>query len=411
MKILVLPAYYYPEQAASPYLGDNIREAMCNAGFILDLYAPMPTRGVSEEIRVEYKERKIEYKYDNKLVIHRFPMYSEGKNPINRALRYGICWCVQFGKGLCAKDIDLIYLASTPPIQGALGCLLKKIKRVPFVYNLQDIFPDSLAGTGLVRKDGLIWRIGRVVENFTYKHADKIIVISEGFKRNIMAKGVPEEKIVVVYNWVDQNAVVDIPREKNKLFEMYGLDRSKFYVTYNGNIGLSQNMDMLLSVAEELKTSNSDIHFVLVGTGVYLDEVKRMVAERNIDNVHILPFQPYEDISHVFSLGDASLVISKPGTGSASVPSKTWSIMSASRPVLANFDENELKSILEDNSCGIFTKAGDKEEFKKSILTLYLNRELCKEYGKNGRQFVLNNLTREVGTQKYVDVIKSVVKD
>ena len=85
--------------------------------------------------------------------------------------------------------------------------------------------------------------------------------------------------------------------------------------------------------------------------------------------------------------------------------------MSASRPVLANFDENELKSILEDNSCGIFTKSCDKEEFKKSILTLYLNRELCKEYGKNCRQFVLNNLTREVGTQKYVDVIKSVVKD
>ncbi|MCS3125377.1 glycosyltransferase [Bacteroides faecis] len=105
------------------------------------------------------------------------------------------------------------------------------------------------------------------MEKITYKYADKIIVISEDFKKNLLAKGVPEEKIVVVYNWVDQNAVVDIPREKNKLFEMYGLDRSKFYVTYNGNIGLSQNMDMLLSVAEELKTSNSDIHFVLVGTG------------------------------------------------------------------------------------------------------------------------------------------------
>ena len=115
------------------------------------------------------------------------------------------------------------------------------------------------------------------MEKITYKYADKIIVISEDFKKNLLAKGVPEEKIVVVYNWVDQNAVVDIPREKNKLFEMYGLDRSKFYVTYNGNIGLSQNMDMLLSVAEELKTSNSDIHFVLVGTGAYLDEVKRMV--------------------------------------------------------------------------------------------------------------------------------------
>lgn len=98
--ICSLESHFRRRIYSTPYLGDNIREAMCNAGFILDLYAPMPTRGVSEEIRVEYKERKIEYKYDNKLVIHRFPMYSEGKNPINRALRYGICWCVQFGKGL-----------------------------------------------------------------------------------------------------------------------------------------------------------------------------------------------------------------------------------------------------------------------------------------------------------------------
>ena len=124
-----------------------------------------------------------------------------------------------------------------------------------------------------------------------------------------------------------------------------------------------------------------------------------------------LPFQPYEDISLVFSLGDAGLVISKPGVGANSVPSKTWSIMSASRPVLANFDENELKDILAGNGCGIFTKAGDKEAFKQSIITLYENRELCKQYGENGRQFVMDNLTREVGTQKYVDVIKSVVAE
>ena len=116
------------------------------------------------------------------------------------------------------------------------------------------------------------------------------------------------------------------------------------------------------------------------------------------------------EVSYVFSLGDAGLVISKPGVGANSVPSKTWSIMSASRPVLANFDENELKDILAGNECGIFTKAGDKEAFKKSIIKLYENRELCKKYGTNGRQFVMDNLTREVGTQKYVDVIKEVCK-
>ena len=82
--------------------------------------------------------------------------------------------------------------------------------------------------------------------------------------------------------------------------------------------------------------------------------------------------------------------------------------MSAARPVLANFDENELKDIIINNNCGIFTKAGDKEAFKQSILTLYNNRDMAVEMGRNGRQFVMENLTREVGTQKYVDVIKSV---
>ena len=409
MKILLLPAYFYPEQAASSYLGDNIRQAMCESGAILELYAPMPTRGISKEVREEYKKRRMEHWHDGKLEIHRFSMYGEGKNPILRALRYVFCWCAQFWKGLCAKDIDLIYLASTPPIQGMLGGLLKKIKNVPFVYNLQDIFPDSLAGTGLAKKDGLLWKIGRVIENFTYRNADKIVVISEDFKRNIMEKGVPEEKIVVVYNWVDEEAVKHVPREENKLFDMYGLDRKKFYVTYSGNIGLTQNMDMLLEVAKELE-EDPNIQFVLIGEGAYKKRVEEIIAEKNIGNVTLLPFQPYEDISHVFSLGDAGLVISKPGVGENSVPSKTWSILSASRPVLANFDENELKSIVAENQCGIFTKAGDKEAFKQAILDLYHDREHCEQLGRNGREFILKNLTRAVGTQKYVDVIKSFEK-
>lgn len=413
MKILYLPAYFYPDKAASSYLGENRNQAFADAGFEMEVYVPTPCRGISDEERAKYckKEFKHENLYNGYMDLHRFSLYAEGKNTLLRALRYVLCWVIQCNYGFKAKDIDYIYLPSTPPIQGAMGGILKKVKKVPFIYNLQDIFPDSLVNNGLAKKGSLLWKIGRVIENFTYRNADKIIVISEDFKKNIMAKGVPEEKIEVIYNWVDQNAVVDIPREENKLFDKYGLDKTKFYVSYNGNIGLSQNMDMLLDVAEEFKVEYPDINFVLVGAGAYLDNVKRMVTDKNLSNVHLIPFQPYEDISHVFSLGDVSLVISKPGTGSASVPSKTWSIMSASRPVLANFDENELKSIVEKNKCGIFSKAGDKDAFKEAILTLYKNKELCKEYGKNGRQFVLNNLTREIGTKKYVDLFKSLMKD
>ena len=408
MKVLQLTGYFLPEKAASIYLVENRLEAFANEGFDMVIHASRPTRGLSDEEYSEYKNRKEEMMYDGKLRVHRFAMYREGKNPVLRAMRYSFNWIIQLWYGLTEKNVDCVYLESTPPIQGLLGSLLKIFRNIPFVYCLQDIFPDSLAGTSLAKKGGLLWKIGRVIEDFTYKHADKIIVISEDFKKNIMAKGVPEDKIVVVYNWVDQNKVVDIPREKNKLFDKYNIDREKFYIEYSGNIGLTQNMDMLLEVMKELKASHPDIGLALVGEGAYKAQVEEIVKRDKLTNVTMIPFQPYEDISHVFSLGDAGLVISKPGVGANSVPSKTWSIMSASRPVLANFDENELKDILAGNECGIFTKAGDKVAFKQSIIKLYENRDLCKKYGVNGRQFVMDNLTREVGTQKYVDVIKEV---
>lgn len=411
MKILMLPTYFSPEHAASNYLSDNRDEAFAAAGFYMVNYVPTPCRGISQEERRKYSQKGFRKQtiLNGHYFVNRFPIYSEGKNPIMRAIRYSLCSLIQLFKAIRTKNIDCIFLVSTPPTQGAIGGILKKIKKVPFVYNLQDIFPDSLAGTGLAKKGGLLWKIGRVIENFTYRNADKIIVISEDFKRNIMAKGVPEEKIVVVYNWVDEEAVKHVAREENVLFDRYGLDRNKFYITYCGNIGLTQNLQMLTEVAKDLE-GNEDIQFVLVGNGAYKDELERIINEREIKNIMLLPFQPYEEISHVFSLGDVSLVISKPGVGENSVPSKTWSILSASRPVLANFDENELKDLVSENKCGIFTKAGDKTAFTEAILTLYNNRELCEEYGKNGREFIMKNLTRAVGTQKYVDVIKSFEK-
>jgi len=412
--ILAPYAYFAPEQAASSYLWQNLHEDFAKADMDCVVYVPTPTRGISPDVRKEYKRKyAVEQKYNGRLTIVRFSLYGEGKNPLMRALRYFLSCGIQFCKcmwGKKARNCNVMFLASTPPILGLVASFVKIFRGIPFVYNLQDIFPDSLVGTSLAKKGSLLWKIGRVIENFTYKHADKIIVISEDFKKNIMAKGVPEDKIEVVYNWVDQNAVVHVERSENKLIGKYNIDPTKFYIEYSGNIGLTQNMDMLLDVMKDLKTSYPEIGLILVGEGAYKQQVEEIVKRDSLTNVIMLPFQPYEDISHVFSLGDVGIIISKPGVGSNSVPSKTWSIMSASRPVLANFDENEIKSILSDNNCGIFTKAGDKDAFKNAIIKLYESRDLCKEYGRNGREFIMKNLTREVGTQKYVDVIKSVVK-
>lgn len=409
MKVLFLPAYYHPETAASSYLGDNIRDALCSEKIYIELYVPTPCRGISKEERAKYKRIKFESLSDGYLNVHRFSLFAEGKNPVLRALRYTLCWIKHFNRGLFAKNIDCIYLASTPPIQGVLGGMLKKFKRAPFVYNLQDIFPDSLSGTGLAKKDGLLWKIGRVIENYTYRNADKIIVISQDFKRNIMAKGVPEEKIEVVYNWVDENAIVPVKEEDNELFEEFGISRDKFRVVYAGNLGNAQNIEIIIDAARKLK-DNPKIELVIFGKGGLEDEIKQTKANEQLDNLKILPLQPYERVSKVYGLGHVCIVACKPGLGGAAMPSKTWSIMSSGRAVLANFDEGELKEILENNNCGVFTKSGDLAGFVSTIENLSQHLEQCVEMGVNGRQFILDNLTRSVGTQKYVNVIKSVVK-
>lgn len=418
MRILGLSSYY-GSSVSSSHLSKSRNQAFVDAGFDMVSYAPTPSRGLSKEEIKRYKKVRLETNYDGHQVVHLYRMFSEGKNPVQRALRYTCSAFIQFFKGVFAKDArscDVMFISSTPPIQGAMAGLVKKCRRdhIPMVYNLQDIFPDSLVGTGLAKKGGLLWKIGRMVENFTYRNADKIIVISQDFKRNIMAKGVPEEKIEVVYNWVDENAITPVKDEENELFEEFGISREKFRVVYAGNLGNAQNIEIIVNAARRLK-DNKEIEFIIFGKGGLEDEIKATKAQEQLDNMKILPLQPYERVSKVYGLGNVCIVACKPGLGGAAMPSKTWSIMSSGRAVLANFDEGVLKGIVEGASiakpCGVFTKADDLEGFVAAIDDLSRHPERCVEMGRNAREFILNNLTREVGTQKYVEVIKSFARE
>ena len=414
MKTLMMRSYFHPEKVASAHLTNDMLKAFAESSVITELYTPIPTRGIDKETRKKYKKIPYEEFYNGNLHIHRFPLMREGKNPILRALRYGLCNLKQYKYGKRAKDIDLILGTSTPPTQGFLCAKLKKklSKKyghdVPFIYNLQDIFPDSLVHTGLTKKGSILWKIGRKIEDKTYAAADKIVVISEGFKENIMAKGVPEEKIVIIENWIDTDEVAPIERKDNILFDKFGLDRDKFYICYSGNVGHTQNMDMLLDTAKRIAEANSDIHFVIIGEGAAKAHVAERVATEKIENVHMFPFEDYKNIAHVFSLGDMGLIISKAGVGSNSVPSKTWSIMSAARPVLASFDKDgDLDRIITKENAGVCIAPADAEGFYHTILAAYENREQLAAWGKCGRAYVETHLTRAIGTGKWVDLLHS----
>lgn len=409
MKILLSPDYFYPEIFSSSYIFDDRNKAFAEAGYDIICNVPYPTRGINKEIRKMFAKRSPEYIYEGKMKVVRFPLYGEGKNPLLRALRYVLASAIQFIKGL-QSDFDVILMGSTPPFQGAMGGLLKSLKHKPLVFAIQDIFPDSLVGTGMANKGGLLWKIGSVISNYAYRKADRIIVISQDFKKNLIAKGVPEDKIEVVYNWVDENAVVPVAKEDNPFFEEFGISRDKFHVVYAGNLGNAQNIDVIIDAADVLK-DEKNVEFLIFGTGGLKDQYVEKVKGLQLDNVKFFPLQPMGRVSQVYGLGDVCVVSCKPGLGGAAMPSKMLSIMSAGRAVVASFDKGELTYILENHNCGMYAPAGDATAFAELIKHLSQNVDECKMMGGNARKLILQKFTKAYGTARYVEIIKSVVNN
>lgn len=411
MNILKFSVYYYPEQISSAHLTYVIEEALIKAGHKIIIIAPMPSRNVPDDLRSKYRNLKVETKYDGALTIRRFRMFKEGKNPLIRAIRYILCNAIQYIKGCREKNIDLLFAGSTPPTQGVLcGKVKKKLskkygRKIPLIYNLQDVFPDSLVSAGMTSQGSLLWRLGRKIENYTYSSADKIIVISNDIKKNILSKGVPANKIDVIPNWINTDEVHHVQRKENGLFDELGIDSGKFILVYAGNLGSAQGIDTFIEAAKQI----DDIEFVIFGDGSSKDEYKSKCDGKN--NIHMFPLMPMTRVSEVYSMSNISLVACKKGMGSGAVPSKTFSIMASATPVLLNFDTGtELWNLIESNNCGICTSAGNVQELVNAMNYAKNHPEELLKMGVNARKCVENTYCKEIGTNKIIKSLTDAVE-
>ncbi len=414
MNILFLNSYFQPESTPFTHLENDIITALIDDGNKIAVLTPKPTRNLPEGVECKHF-KDAEILYNGKVKVRRFWAPAEGKNPIGRAFRYIWCNFRQYRLAIKYNNVDVIFANSTPPTQGYLaGRVKKKLsklygKAVPFVFDLQDIFPDSLVNAGMTKEGSFIWKIGREIEKKTYALADQIITISDGFKENLLKKGVKVSKIIVIPNWINTEEVQPVDRQNNKLFDKYNLDRNLFYICYSGNIGHSQNFELLLEVAKKCQTEFKDVHFVLIGNGAAKEELEQQIKNQKICNIIMLPFQPYEDISEVFSLGDVGLIISKPGIGGSSVPSKTWSIMAAERPILASFDgDSELAKIIKNEQCGFVAEAGSEDELLSSIKEAYNRKNILSNIGEKARDFIEINLSAKTCLNNYLNVFRNI---
>ncbi len=415
MKILKLPPYYFPEQVSSTHLSADLTEGFVSKGWLVENIVPMPCRGISDELRNEYKHKRHEILYDGKVTVNRFTMFKEGRNPVIRALRYFLVNSIQKKRAKKAKGIDLVYGGSTPPIHGLLCGRVARLlsrkygRKVPFIYNLQDIFPDSLVTTGLARKDSLLYRIGSKIEKKTYQYADKIIVISNSMRKNILDKGVPESKIKVIPNWIDTSNVVPVAKDTNALFEEFGIPKEKFIVLYAGNLGAAQGTEVLIEAAERLK-DHSEIQFVIFGNGIDFEKIQRKIHEEHLNNVFLHALLPQDRVSEVYSLGDVDIITCKKGTGMSSMPSKLWSIMACNTEIIASFDEeSDLAEILRESQGGICVEPQNPAALAEAILSSYQRWKEGNILQVCSREYVEEHASKERCVSEYIALFEECV--
>lgn len=407
MRVQYFVQYFKPEKSSGGYLVTDLLEGFVQAGWEVDVYTPTPTRGVTEKTRKEYCKMPLEILENGKLRIHRMPLYREGSGFVPRAIRYMLFSLQCLFKGL-TEPADLIFTGSGPPTQGLVGAIIKKVTKKKFVYNLQDAFPDSLITSGMATEKSIAVKIGRIMERIIYRNADAIITISEDMRQRLLDKSVPDSRLFVVHNWIDTNMICPMEREDNFLFDELLLPRDKFYVTYAGNLGYVQGVEIIVDAAKILQ-KESDIQFVIFGNGSEEEKIRERIVRSGLNNIHLFPLQSSNRMSEVYSLGDVSVVTCKAGTGGSGMPSKTSLIMAAGTSIVSAFDiPSELNTVLSKADCGICVPAEDAEAFSKVILHMAQNRDVCLEKGKNGRNYALTNLSKCSSVSKYVAAIKSI---
>ena len=400
MRILFLDAYFEPEQIAFTHLEDDLLGRLSEEGNQIHVICPVPTRGVSAEITKEYKHRKTEELYGGHVYIKRFLAPQEGKNPLIRAIRYFWCNLRTYQLGIRSRNCELVFCNSTPPTQGWIAGKVAHKLKVPFVYSLQDIFPDSLVTTGLTRRGSFIWKLGRILENKTYNNCDEIIVITEAMKQNLLEKGVKEERIHLISNWIDTEKTKPVARENNSLFDEFAINRSKFIVLYAGNFGEAQGAEIVLDAAEKL-LNHKEIQFVIFGGGLGYENACRKAE--NLSNVFIHPLMPQDRVSEVYSMGDAAIITARKGVGGSGMPSKTWSIMACNTKIITSYDLNsDLCRIIRNYEAGICVEPENTDDVVKAILTA--QKENGKAVKIQPRKAVMEIASKEACTSQYTQL-------
>ena len=309
------------------------------------------------------------------------------KQFVGRATNYVSYFASAMLKGLGIRKPDVVVALTDPPIVGLAALAAARKAGAPFVFLCEDIFPE----VATLLEDFHSNAVNDVltqVNRFLVRKAQRVIALGDTMKRRLVeGKGADPAKVTVIHNWADCRAVAPGPRD-NSFARQHGLV-DKFVALHAGNIGLSQDLEIVLHAADQLR-DRLDIVFVFVGDGAKKKHLQGIAQRRDLRNVVFLPFQPREAMDQSYATADVSLISLKRGLAGVIVPSKVYNVLASGRPCIAAVEQDcEVADIIQRACCGHVVAPGDASALRSRLLELAADRQRAVDMGARARAAAL----------------------
>jgi glycosyltransferase involved in cell wall biosynthesis len=445
VKILYVSQYFPPEMGAPAARAAELARHWAEAGHevsVLTGFPNHPTGAVPEEWRPRlrrltyheqiYQERRqtsdLRPQPSDPTSEVRGPRSDAGRVDVFRTwlwplpnrksherMRNYASFCVSAAlRGLTLPRPDVIIATSPQLLVGLAGWWLSFARRdacqIPFVFEVRDLWPESLAAVGVGDEESLLHRALGAVAGFLYERADRVVVVTPAFREHLIERWrVLGEKIAVVENGVETDLFAPLLQVANdELRRQLGAE-GKFLVCYAGTMGMAHGLETLLDAASQLQRQNPEVRFLLIGEGAEKERIKALAQSRGLANVRFLDQQPREKMPAFISASDACLVLlKKTEVFKTVIPTKMLEFMSSSRPVILAV-EGQARQIIEEAGAGLVVEPENAVSLAEAISQLAADRKLGRTLGQKGREYIVRHLSRAQTAGKYIEVLRTIV--
>ena len=304
------------------------------------------------------------------------------------------------------RNVSLIMTTTAPPLIGLVGVLIKKIHGCKFVYNIQDLYPQTAITLGVLKNKTLIFVFHYLLRTIL-KHADHIIAIGDDMSDKVNTI-YPNKKTSVIHNWADGEKIFPVAPHNNVFIQKNTL-HNKFIILYSGNFGLAHDFKGFLDAAQKL-LPYPDIIFLFVGDGGMKPYIEKTVHDQKLSNVVIRYYEPTSMLSHSLSSAHIGLISLYAGLEGCIVPSKVYSLMAAGQSIIySGGEKSTVAAIINEAHCGYRVTPDNSDEIVHCILEQYHDRKLNATLKENARYYFEQHFDREIAIEKYDRVFQNVL--